>query len=122
MVGDIWKYRQNLEDCISSSESQLYAKKRCVVHEPKYDLVDSACWKWFSQQCAKGAPVFGVILQEKARVFFTKLYPDCNPDVFQASTGWLRKFNLRHGIRNMTLQGEILSADLSAVDPFHEEL
>ena len=33
-----------------SSESLVYAKKRCVVREPKFDLVDSACWKWFCQQ------------------------------------------------------------------------
>ena len=69
-VGNIWKYRQKLEDCISSSKSLLYAKKHCIVREPKYNLVDSACWKWFSQPCAKGAPVSGVILKEKARVFF----------------------------------------------------
>ena len=56
-VGDIWKYRQKIEDCISSSESLVYAKKRCVVREPKFELVDSACWKWFCQQRAKGAPV-----------------------------------------------------------------
>ena len=100
----------------------MYAKKRCVVREPKFDLIDSACWKWFRQQRAKGAPVSGVLLQEKARVFFPKLYPDCNPEAFKASTGWLRKFNLRHGIKNTTLRGEILSADLSTVDPFREEL
>ena len=121
-VGDIWKYCQKLEDCISSSESLLYAKKCCVVHEPKYDLVNSACWKWFSQLRAKGAPVSGIMLQEKALVFFTELHPDCNADAFKASTGWLQKFNLCHGIRNVTLLGKILSAYLSAVDPFREEL
>ena len=86
-VGDIWKYRQKLDDCISSSESLVYAKKRCVVHEPKFNLVDSACWKWFCQQRAKGAPVSGVLLQEKARVFFPKLYPDCDPEAFKAAQG-----------------------------------
>ena len=64
-VGDIWKYRQKINDCISSSESLMYAKKRCVVREPKFDLIDSACWKWFCQQRAKGATVSGVLLQEK---------------------------------------------------------
>ena len=64
----------------------------------------------------------GVLLQEKAHVFFPKLYPDCDPEAFKGSTGWLRKFNLRHGIKNSTLREEILSADLSAVDPFREEL
>ena len=64
----------------------------------------------------------GVLLQEKARAFFEKLYPNTDPENFKGSTGWLRKFNIRHGIKNTTLWGEILSADLSAVDPFREEL
>ena len=38
-VGDIWKYRHKLEDRISSSEIQLYAKRHCVVCKPKYDLL-----------------------------------------------------------------------------------
>ena len=38
-VGDIWKYRQKLEDYISSSETPLYAKRRCVVRGPKCDVL-----------------------------------------------------------------------------------
>ena len=97
-VGDIWKDRQKIEDCISSSESLTFAKKRCIVREPKYDLIDSACWQWFCQQRAKGAPVSGVLLQEKARVFFVKFYPDADPETFKGSTGWLRKFEEAHSI------------------------
>ena len=33
-----------------SSESLVYAKRRCVVREPKFDLVDSVGWKWFCQK------------------------------------------------------------------------
>ena len=29
-VGDIWKYHQKIDDCISLSESLVYAKKCCV--------------------------------------------------------------------------------------------
>ena len=121
-VGDIWKYRQKIEDCVLSSESLVFAKKRCIVRDPKFELVDAACWKWFCQQRSKGAPVSGVLLQEKARVFFAKLYLDADPESFKGSTGWLRKFNLRHGIKNTALRGEILSANMSAVGPFREEL
>jgi len=121
-VCDIWKDRQKIQDCVSSSDSPVLAKKRCIIRDPKYELVDSACWQWFCQQRSRGAPVTGVLLQEKARSFFVKFYPDCDPDTFKGSTGWLRKFNLRHGIKNVALRGESLSADLSGIEPFKEEL
>ena len=44
-------------------------KKRCIVRDAKYDLVDDACWKWFSQQRSKGAPVSGPLMQEKVLSF-----------------------------------------------------
>ena len=80
-VADIWKDRQKISDCIASSESPSYAKKRCIIRDAKYDLMDDACWKWFSQQRSKGAPVSGPLMQEKALSFFQKLYPDADPKI-----------------------------------------
>ena len=37
---------------------------------------------------------------------------------FAASDGWLWRFSKRHGIRQLTLQGEKLSADKPAADNF----
>lgn len=122
-VGDISKERKKIMDAAASSDyPALSFKKHCIVRPPKFHLVDEACWKWFSQQRSKGAPVSGVLLQEKARSFFPKLYPDEDPDCFKASTGWLTKFNTRHGIKNVQLRGEILSSDISAIEPFCAEL
>ena len=122
-VADIWKDREKIITAIASSESPALAnKKRCIIRLPKYDLVDEACWKWFCQQRSKGAPVSGVLLQEKARNFFPKLYPDADSQSFKGSTGWLTRFNQRHGIKNVKLRGEILSSNMSAVEPFCEEL
>ena len=59
-VSDIWRDRKKIEDCVSTSESLVFAKKRCIVREPKFELVDSACWEWFCQQRSKGAPVKNV--------------------------------------------------------------
>ena len=67
----------------------LTPPKRCIVRHAKFDLVDKACWKWFCQQRSKGAPVSGVLLQEKACSFVTKLYPDADLEGFKGSTGWL---------------------------------
>ena len=74
------------------------------------------------QQRCKGAPISGPILQEKALLFFHQLYPDAERESFKASTGWLKRFLLRHGMRSITLQGEALSADVSSVGDFRKEL
>ncbi len=122
-VADIWKDRQKIINAISSSESPAFSnKKRCIIRPPRFELVDEACWRWFCQQRSKGAPVSGVLIQEKARSFFYKLYPDADPESFKGSTGWLTRFNQRHGIKNVQLRGEILSSDVSAIEPFREEL
>ena len=40
----------------------------------------------------------------------------------KASTGWLKRFLLRHGMSSISLQGEALSADVSSVGDFRKEL
>ena len=41
---------------------------------------------------------------------------------FKASTGWLEKFKTWHGIRNLSIQGEKLSAAEETVEPFLQKL
>ena len=41
---------------------------------------------------------------------------------FKASTGWLDKLKNRHGIRNLSIQGEKLSAAEESVEPFLQKL
>ena len=41
---------------------------------------------------------------------------------FKASSGWFHKFGSRYGGRAISLQGESLSADASAVDAFRSKL
>lgn len=41
---------------------------------------------------------------------------------FQASTGWLKRLKSRHGIRELQIQGENLSADSSAAESFKIKL
>ncbi|KAL1227503.1 Major centromere autoantigen [Trichinella pseudospiralis] len=56
---------------------------------------------------ALGQPISGFILQEEALVFSTKL----GIDDFVANSGWLRNFKSWHGILELKIYGEKLSAD-----------
>lgn len=97
-------------------------KKRYIVRQVHFPELDKACHIWFLQQRSKGAPVSGPILQEKSLQLFPKLYLQSNLGAFCASSGWLQKFCHRHDIRSAKLQGEALSTDISAVEPYRKEL
>lgn len=49
----------------------------------------------------------GPIIAEKALFFNLKLNGD---PVFKASSGWLEKFKSRHGVRELNIEGEKMSA------------
>jgi len=66
-------------------------------------------------------PVSGPLLCEKANHFYSKLHRG-EQQSFKASSGWLYRFCIRHGMRQLTVQGEKLSADSSALDPFKRTL
>ena len=68
-------------------------------------------------------PMSGPILCEKARQFNEQLHADeATTPSFMASSGWLWRFCKRHGIRELCLQDEKLSADTEAPDPFKAHL
>ena len=54
---------------------------------------------------------------QKTILLLKEMYPNTTDD-FKASKGWLHHFKNRHGIRQLTLQGESLSADSSAANDF----
>lgn len=70
--------------------------------------LDDAVYKWFTQKRCQGEPISSPILCEKAVQFNEKIGGTSN---FEASTGWLKRFKSRHGIRELQIQGEKLSAD-----------
>jgi len=84
--------------------------------------LDKALYAWFIQQRSTGAPISGPLLQEKAKHFFTQLNTETADREFKASTGRLEKFKTRHGIRNVSIQGEKLSAAEENVEPFLQKL
>lgn len=66
--------------------------------------------------------VSGPLLCEKAMTMHAQIHAGESVHPFQASKGWLWCFCTRHGIRQLTLQGEKLSSDASALEPFKSEL
>jgi hypothetical protein len=71
---------------------------------------------WFKQKRSEGAPISGPILCEKAVPLYKKMYGE--DATFSGSKGWQWRFCKRHGIRNLSLQGEKLSADPDASKHF----
>jgi hypothetical protein len=76
-----------------------------------FDELDQDMVLWFSQQRAQGILVSGAF----ALYFFDELKLQGD---FNASSGWLTTFEQRHGISQITVQGEKMICD----EPAAEEL
>ena len=85
------------------------------------DTIDKAVFLWCTQERRKATPISGPLVMQKARMLHNALYPVSSEDDFKASHGWLHRFKERHGIRQLKLQGEALSADSSAIEPFKKK-
>ncbi|XP_054707787.1 jerky protein homolog-like [Uloborus diversus] len=65
--------------------------------------------------CAEKMKESGPMIQEKGLILNSKLG---GSDDFKASSGWLEKFKIRHGIRQLNIEGEKLSGNVAEVDSF----
>ena len=75
---------------------------------------------WFVQKCSQGVPISGPFLIAKALVLNEKVNP--GDDKFKASSGWLKNFQSRHGIHQLAIQGETMSANKDSVGDFKSSL
>ncbi|XP_023231266.1 jerky protein homolog-like [Centruroides sculpturatus] len=66
-----------------------------------------------------GQSISGPLLCEKAIFFNTRLNGD---PTFKASSGWLEKLKGQHGIKELEVHGEKLSADITSVNTFIDTL
>ena len=119
---EIILYTEKIKRYITINDNPTLVKKRCIIEKIQFEDLDKACNIWFLQQRSKGAPVSGPLLQEKALQLFPQLYLHHEVGTFKGSSGWLHKFCRRHGIRTVQLQGESLSANTSAIQPFKCDL
>lgn len=77
--------------------------------------LDRALYLWFKQKRMEGVPVTGPLLCAKA----LELSKTINGETeFHASEGWKWRFCQRHGIRQLSVQGEKLSGDKEEADKF----
>ncbi|PNF16076.1 hypothetical protein B7P43_G04575 [Cryptotermes secundus] len=78
--------------------SQFAKRKR----RQRNENVNNFVWEWFKEARARGLPLSGPILQEKAREFAAFF----NIEKFNASNGWLDSFKKRHNIVFREILGE----------------
>ena len=121
-ISDIRKNKDKIlkfTDNIETSEGL----KRKSLKLANDERLDQALYTWFIQQRSTGTPISGPLLQEKAKHFSMQLNGEsADHESFKASTGWLDKFKNRHGIRNLSIQGEKLSAAEETVEPLEDWL
>ena len=82
--------------------------------------LDAAVHQWFVQARAEGSPISGPLIQGQATKFNEAL--NGKETSFVASTGWLHRFKDRHGISQVSIAGEVRSADTEAAQSYPEKL
>ena len=121
-VYDIVKSKEKLKAFLKEIEDGSCVKKRRIVRRANLEDLDKAVYLWFVQQRCKGTPISGTLLMGKALQLHPLLYPEAEPGLFKAGTGWLKRFKERHGIRALSVQGETQSAATESIEPFKAKL
>ncbi|KRY27146.1 tigger transposable element-derived protein 2 [Trichinella spiralis] len=105
-VSDIYRSRRQLHDFVSLMDASSSCSSRKSMKKAANNALDSAAavYMWFLQKRALDQPISGLILQEKALDFSTKL----SIDNFVASSGWPRNFQRQHCLRELKSHGEKL--------------
>ena len=84
-------------------------------------MLDEALYIWFAQKRSQGVPISGpILITSKALELNQRLNP--SDQAFKASSGWLSRFKSRHGIRQLSIQREKMSADTDCVSDFKKTL
>ena len=112
-VSDIKKNREKILKFQKEIKEMGTSRKAKVMKLGDDPVLDRAVFMWFSQ---KGVPITGPLLSAKAIDLSRNIHgKSCT---FNASEGWKWRFYGRHGIRQLSLQGEKLSADSDACADF----
>ena len=101
-----------------TSQEKKYLQRRTRLDKGNNSVLEDLLFAWFKQKRSLGISISGPIIQEKA-LFFNKELG--GPENFKASQGWLNRFKLRYGIRQLSVQGEKLFANTEAAENFKSE-
>ena len=96
---------------LTSTEKQLF-KKKTRIDRGQNAKLENILFNWIKQKRSLGVSLSGPLIKKKAQFFHQQLGGTAT---FKASQGWLGRFKARFGIRQLSVQGERLSADTEAV-------
>lgn len=114
-VRDIVKKKSELQSFVAKADSAKAISDRKSLKGSTFRELDDAMTKWFLQKRSMGVPISGPMCARQAEKFHEQLKIK---GTFSASSGWLYRFKKRHGIRELAVQGEKLSADDVAMVEF----
>ena len=91
-IADIKKSEEKLRRC-KRRMTELGVKdvKVKAMKIGAHEKLDEGLYIWFRKQREKDVPVTGVLLQEKAKLLYQRLYPNATTP-FLASTGFRTRF------------------------------
>jgi hypothetical protein len=112
------KEEEKLRAFVNTVETEVGLQRK-KTRIGNYSEVDDCLYKWFVQKRSESVPINGIILKAKAIQFNKLLGGD---DTFIPSNGWLGRWKIRHGIRQINLEGEAASNDVEAAGEFPKHL
>ncbi|XP_070550400.1 jerky protein homolog-like [Ptychodera flava] len=118
-ITDIKNSKAKLHDFASRMDTNVGVKRK-IMKTAIDEALQKSVLTWFTQERRRGTLLAGQIITEKAKWFDEQLHGEQSQ--FKASTGWLKNFQQRHGIRQISVQGEKLSSNESKVEPFIRKL
>lgn len=95
-ISHIMKIKDKVVEYTNLLEEYSGNKGKTRVCRQENSELEKLLYKWFEEQRALGNPVTGPLIQKTAMEINQQIG---GIDNFKASSGWLQKFKMRHGIR-----------------------
>lgn len=104
----LFSLKQKTAKIKAATSSGKHNMHRKNFKMPKEVEFDKCLYEWFSQNRSAGMAISGPLLIARAKILKEEM--NIKTDM-KFSQGWLESFKKRHGIRQLCVSGETLSAD-----------